>query len=69
MTDEQFAIISKKLTLIAALLLRTDDKTESNAELIKLLNNFDTSNAEIGMLIGMKPSAVAMAQSRLKRDK
>ncbi|AHB42742.1 hypothetical protein RAAC3_TM7C00001G0904 [Candidatus Saccharibacteria bacterium RAAC3_TM7_1] len=67
MNEKLLTTISKKLDLLAALLLESLSEQKSNAEKIELLDKFDLSNAEIATVAGMTEPAVRMARSRMKK--
>lgn len=61
--------ISKKLSILIALVVRSLPEGLDTKQVIKLLDGYGLSNIEIATILGMKPSAVSMARSRMKGKK
>lgn len=61
--------ISKKLSILIALVVRSLPEGLDTKQGIKLLDGYGLSNIEIATILGMKPSAVSMARSRMKGEK
>ena len=61
--------ISKKLSILIALVVRSLPEGLDTKQGIKLLDGYGLSNLEIATILGMKPSAVSMARSRMKGKK
>lgn len=61
--------ISKKLSILIALVVRSLPEWLDTKQGIKLLDGYGLSNIEIATILGMKPSAVSMARSRMKGKK
>ena len=61
--------ISKKLSILIALVVRSLPEGLDTKQGIKLLDGYGLSNIEIATILGMKPSAVSMARSRMKGKK
>lgn len=61
--------ISKKLSILIALVVRNLPEGLDTKQGIKLLDGYGLSNTEIAVILGMKPSAVSMARSRMKGKK
>jgi len=69
MNEEVFQEISRKLTVVIALLARQDKKITKNIGIaLGFFENFGiTSNQEIANILGVTPQAVANARSRKKK--
>ena len=61
--------ISTKLSILIALVVRSLPEGLDTKQGIKLLDGYGLSNIEIATILGMKPSAVSMARSRMKGKK
>lgn len=61
--------ISKKLSILIAIVVRSLPEGLDTKQGIKLLDGYGLSNIEIATILGMKPSAVSMARSRMKGKK
>lgn len=61
--------ISKKLSILIALVVRSLPEGLDTKQGIKLLDGYGLSNIEIATILDMKPSAVSMARSRMKGKK
>ncbi len=67
--EEKLDIISKKLSILIALMARSLPEPLDTKEGIKLLDGYDLSNNEVASILGMKPNAVSMARARMKGQK
>lgn len=67
--EEKLDIISKKLSILIALMARSLPEPLNTKEGIKLLDGYDLSNNEVASILGMKPNAVSMARARMKGQK
>ena len=67
--EEKLDIISKKLSILIALMARSLPEPLDAKEGIKLLDGYDLSNNEVASILGMKPNAVSMARARMKGQK
>lgn len=64
--EEQLSEISKKLSILIYLNIKTADSKQDNKSNIKMLDSFKLSNSEIASILDMQPNAVSMAKSRMK---
>lgn len=67
--EEKLDTISKKLSILIALMARSLPEPLDTKEGIKLLDGYDLSNNEVASVLGMKPNAVSMARARMKGQK
>lgn len=67
--EEKLDTISKKLSILIALMARSLPEPLDTKEGIKLLDGYDLSNNEVASILGMKPNAVSMARARMKGQK
>ena len=67
--EEKLEIISRKLSILIALTTKSLPDPMDTKESIKLLDGYGLSNIEIASILGMKPSAVSMAKSRMNGGK
>ena len=67
--EEKLDTISKKLSILIALMARSLPEPLDTKEGIKLLDGYDLSNNEVASILGMKPNAVSMARARMKWQK
>lgn len=70
--EDKLETISKKLSILIALTVRSLPEGVNTKESIKLLDTYGLSNVEVASILGMKPNAVSMARSRMgggKNDK
>lgn len=63
--DDTLEIISKKLSILIALTVRSLPESVDTKQSIKLLNSYGLSNVEMAAILGMKPNAVSMARARM----
>lgn len=64
--EQKLDEISKKLSVLIALLAKSVPDFIDNKEMIKMLDRYGLSNNEVAAILGMKPSAVSMARLRMK---
>lgn len=64
--EEKLDVISKKLSILIALMAKSLPEPLDTKEGIKLLDAYDLSNNEVASILGMKPNAVSMARARMK---
>lgn len=67
--EDKLETISKKLSILIALTVRSLPETVDTKSSIKLLDSFGLSNVEVAAILGMKPNAVSMARARMNGDK
>lgn len=67
--EDKLEIISRKLSILIALTVRSLPEGISAKESIGLLDSYGLSNAEVASILGMKPNAVSMARIRMKGGK
>lgn len=67
--EDKLEIISKKLSILIALTVRSLPETVDTKSSIKLLDSYGLSNVEVAAILGMKPNAVSMARARMNGDK
>jgi predicted transcriptional regulator len=61
--------ISKKLSILIALTVRSLPEGIDTKESIRLLDSYGLSNGEVASILGMKPNAVSMARIRMNGGK
>jgi DNA-binding CsgD family transcriptional regulator len=66
--DLQLSIISKKLSLIAALQLSPQAKELNKSEQVAMLTKFDLASDEIASILGTSKGTVDVLKSRLKKQ-
>lgn len=67
--EDKLEIISKKLSILIALMVKSLPEGIDTKESIKLFDGYGLSNVEVAAILGMKPSAVSMARSRMNGGK
>lgn len=67
--EDKLDDISKKLSILIALTVRSLPESIDTKESIKLLDSYGLPNAEIASILGMKPNAVSMARTRMNGGK
>lgn len=67
--EEKLDIISKKLSILIALMAKCLPEPLDTKEGVRLLDSYDLSNNEVASILGMKPNAVSMARARMKGQK
>lgn len=67
--EEKLDTISKKLSILIALMTKSLPEPLDAKEGIRLLDSYDLSNNEVASILGMKPNAVSMARTRMKGQK
>lgn len=67
--EEKLDTISKKLSILIALMAKSLPEPLDTKEGIKLLDGYDLSNNDVASILGMKPNAVSMARARMKGQK
>lgn len=67
--EDKLEVISRKLSILIALTVRSLPEGISTKESIKLLDNYGLSNVEVASILGMRPNAVSMARIRMKGEK
>ena len=67
--EDKLDIISKKLSILIALMVRSLPEAIDTKDSIKLFDSYGLSNTEVAAILSMKPSAVSMARSRMNGEK
>lgn len=67
--NETLEIISKKLSILISLMVRSLPEGTDTKHAIQLLDSYGLSNVEIATMLGMKPNAVSMARARMNGGK
>ncbi len=67
--EDKLEIISKKLSILIALTVRSLPDALDTKSSIQLLDSYGLSNVEVAAILGMKPNAVSMARARMNGGK
>jgi DNA-directed RNA polymerase specialized sigma24 family protein len=67
--ETQLEIISKKLSLLAALYLLPDTSQLSKSDQVAMLSRFGLSSEEVATILGTTKGTVDVLKSRLKSNK
>ncbi len=67
--EDKLEIISKKLSILIALIIRASPESVDTKNSIKLLDSYGLSNVEVSAILGMKSNAVSMARARMNGGK
>lgn len=67
--EEKLDTISKKLSILITLMVKSLPESLDTKDGIKLLDGYDLSNNEVASILGVKPNAVSMARARMKEQK